>query len=96
MENWASVSHLYAWPEPERLRLALAEGAADRVFTTPVVRHDQALKDSMLDAVEVLKGRATPRSAVTQDKEGLKSLIVSLLPWIQLFRGSAISKQPST
>lgn len=77
MDNWPSIAHLYAFPPSDRLTNALADGSVDRVFTTPVLRHTQLLDDKMLEAATTLIGRTVNRPNVSNDKNGLKTLIVS-------------------
>ncbi|CAD5209229.1 unnamed protein product [Bursaphelenchus xylophilus] len=75
MENWSDVWYLYAYPPSDRLNHALVDGSIDRVFTTPVLRHEQLLTESVSESTSLLKNQEAEDLHITEDKDGLKCLI---------------------
>ncbi|CAD5206438.1 unnamed protein product [Bursaphelenchus okinawaensis] len=75
MDNWSQIWYLYAFPQSDRLKNALVDGSIDRVFTTPVLRHEQPLKDDLVAVADKLKVQKKDHVEYPNTKEGLKVLI---------------------
>ncbi|KAI6208126.1 hypothetical protein M3Y96_00081800 [Aphelenchoides besseyi] len=74
MEDWSSISHLYIWPESDRLK-QVDESSRSLVYTIPIIKSDQQLVDEIPETVEKIRGYKFSRKSVSPDVNGLKALI---------------------
>lgn len=79
MNNWPSISHLYLWPESERLKKALQENTEAAVYTTPILKNDEPLRDEVAEAIQQIQAQPYKQLEHGFDKNALKALIVSWL-----------------
>jgi hypothetical protein len=77
ISNWSSIAYLYIWPESERFKKAINDDSEGSVYTTPVLKSDEPLKDEVAEAIQQLQVQPYKQIEHGFDKTALKALIVS-------------------
>lgn len=77
INNWPQISYLYIWPESQAFKKAIQEGNNGQVYTAPVLKSEELLKDEVAEAIRELHNQGYQREETGFDKNALKTLIVS-------------------